>query len=53
MLEFNLVVSVTVSCLPIWTDPPIPTPPDTIKAPVEVDVETVEAVTANPEVDNM
>ena len=31
--------------------PPIPTPPDTVKAPVEVDVEPKDDVTAKPEVD--
>jgi hypothetical protein len=33
--------------------PPIPTPPETINAPVEDDVDTVRAVIANPDVDKM
>ena len=33
--------------------PPIPTPPVTTNAPVDELVETVDAVTANPEVDNI
>ena len=33
--------------------PPIPTPPVTIKAPEEVDIEEVDAVTANPDTLNM
>ena len=33
--------------------PPIPTPPDTVNAPVEDDVDTVGAVIANPDVDKM
>jgi hypothetical protein len=33
--------------------PPIPTPPETVIAPVTVDVEDVEAVTANPDTDNI
>ena len=33
--------------------PPIPTPPETINAPVEEDVESVAAVIANPDVDKM
>jgi len=33
--------------------PPIPTPPETIKDPVEEDVDTAEDVTANPDVDKI
>ena len=33
--------------------PPIPTPPETINAPVDEDVEVVEAVIANPDVDKI
>jgi hypothetical protein len=35
----------------VYKLPPIPTPPVTTKAPVDVDVETVVFVTANPESD--
>jgi hypothetical protein len=33
--------------------PPIPTPPETVKAPVDEDVDVVPDVTANPETDNI
>jgi hypothetical protein len=45
--EFTLIV------VPTNNVPPIPTPPETIKAPVDVEEEEVPAVTANPEVDNI
>ncbi len=41
-LEFILVVPETVSCLPMFTEPPIPTPPETVKAPVVVEPDAVE-----------
>ena len=52
-LEFNIVVPDTVSCLPIFTVPPIPTPPVTTKAPVVVEPEAVLEVTAKPDIDNI
>ena len=38
---------------PTETEPPIPTPPETVKAPEDIDVEAVAAVVANPETLNI
>ena len=52
--KFNLPVCElpTVKSFPKYDVPAIPTPPATVNAPVEADVEAVVAVTAKPEVDN-
>ncbi len=39
--------------VPVNNDPAIPAPPDTINAPVTVDMDAVEAVTANPETETI
>ena len=52
-LEFNLAVPETVSCLPMFTEPPIPTPPVTIKAPVVLEPEALVEVIAIPETLNI
>ena len=52
----NAFVNVSVPTLsipPIYVEPPIPTPPVTINAPVVDEVELREDVTANPETDKI
>ena len=52
----NTFVNVSVPTLsipPIYVEPPIPTPPATINAPVVDEVELSEEVTASPETDNI
>ena len=53
--KFNLPVCElpTVTSFPKYDEPAIPTPPATVKAPEEDDVDAVVAVIANPEVDNI